>query len=80
MNARELIELLSKLPPDVEVCALYDGSYKMELDCVWLSRQGTILIASSEEAVDSTEDRPEGAPTREEKPWWRCPNMIESGQ
>lgn len=76
MNVGQLIEELSALNPDLPVGLVYDGADRIDVECVWLARKGSVLLSDSGHTVYETEDRPESAPTTEEDRYW----MTDGGQ
>ena len=70
MKVNRLIELLQLLPQNADATYLYDGFIRPDVEHVLLSRDGRVLLACDEEVVYETSDRPIGAPTSEEKPYW----------
>lgn len=56
-NIRLIFSLLGK-PLFADVKFLYDGAARGEAEKVWLSKSGTIVIASEDEPVYSEKDKP----------------------
>ncbi len=63
MKTHELIQKLLQLPQDAEVSIVYDGADRMDVDHIWLSQKGSILLSGSNNPIYETEDRPEGVPS-----------------
>ncbi|AGC36181.1 hypothetical protein B7L88_gp107 [Rhizobium phage RHEph10] len=80
MKVQELIEQLTQLPADAEVAYIYDGMPYGLADNVWLARSGTVIVASTDENVYRTEDRPAGAPTKDEDRYWHAPGKKRDWQ
>jgi hypothetical protein len=76
MNAIELIEALSRMPPHANVKHVWDGVSRTEIHHVWLSRDGEVMTADAEEVVYDTGDRPVDAPTMEEDLYWKTPRVA----
>ena len=74
MTNKELIAELQKLPPDLEVYHLWDGSTFTKIKLVWLSKSGKKFVTSDyDEYCYNEEDRPTYAPTQQEDRYWRTP-------
>lgn len=78
MKVSELIKKLSIYTADTEVGIVFDGAHRMDLQCIWLSRKGIVLLCDENHTVYDTEDRPSNAPTIEEKRYWSTDDLIES--
>jgi hypothetical protein len=72
MNVRELIEALGKMPPDALVKHLWDGLTGYVIDYVWLAQGGYVVTAEIGEPVYYSKDRPIGAPSVKEDPYWKA--------
>ena len=68
--------MLQLLPQDAEVRAVYDGAAGIEVDAVWLSREGSVLLADVGDVIYYEEDRPTGAPTENEDRYWTTAKMT----
>lgn len=82
MKVKHLVEMLQKMPPDVEVFSLSEEAVvNHEIDpirCVWLSRDGRkVIVADSGFTCSPEEMRPEGAPTEDENEFWETPKLGE---
>lgn len=69
MKVIELINKLKELPNDAEVAAIYDGFCSVNVDHVYLSKGGSVILINSG-AVYEDRDRPEGAPLQSEVYSW----------
>lgn len=72
-TVKQLMEVLSGMPADAEVACAWDGGARGAASYVWLSRAGVVIIGDGGEVIYSTNDRPAGAPTRDEDPYWHTP-------
>ena len=72
MKVKELIEKLNWLPQDVDVCHLWDGEPRTEINLVWLSKGGYVVTSDYDQACYSNDARPLNAPTEEEDYHWYC--------
>lgn len=75
MRVHELIYQLAKLPADAEVAIHYDGGLRISASRVWLTRDGRVGIAESDEPIYHTEDRPANAPQAKDDPYWSTSNV-----
>lgn len=73
MKVRELIEALGIMPPDADVCGLYDGALRLPVNYAYLSRSGAVALAEKGDVVYHDRDRPGDAPTEAEDAYWRIP-------
>jgi hypothetical protein len=80
MTVKELIALLSAMPPDARVLHLWDGGLRTEIEHVWLARSGVVATADHGEVCYDTEDRPSDAPTAKASPYWRTPDQPNENQ
>lgn len=71
MKVKALIETLSELPQDADVELLWDGATRSTADGAYLAKSGKVVIGPSGEPAYSDDDRPDGAPTKEEDPYYR---------
>lgn len=70
MLVRELAQLLTQMPQDVEVMFAYDGDVRGLIDVVWLTRKHRIVVLSpADEYIYSPEFRPFGAPSEPGMDW-----------
>ena len=76
MKVSELIEKLQQFNPEKEIGIVFDGADRMDVQCVWLSRNDRVLISDLGHTVYSTEDRPENAPTEKEQTYWQTDQVI----
>lgn len=74
MKVSHLIEALLRLPQDHSVWVVYDGAARQPVEHAWPTSDGRVLLAGSERAVYYSADRPIGAPTQEEDPYWQTPS------
>jgi len=69
MTVFELIRKLKQLPSDMPVGIVYDGMDRLDLEYLWISRSGRVLV-SNDQAVYSDEDRPRDAPSNTIDGYW----------
>ncbi len=69
MNVIQLINKLEELPNDAEVVAIYDGFCSIQVDNIYLSKGGRVILVD-DGAVYEDEDRPDGAPLQSEEYCW----------
>jgi len=67
---------IGMFPLDSEVKILYDGAARADVDYIYLARNGNVILTDASESVYHTEDRPETAPTSEEKQYWKPKEEI----
>lgn len=72
MNVGELIARLQAMPQDAQVGVVYDGAHHADVENVWPTKDGRVLLAGAA-VVYSDWDRPEGAPSAKDDPYWRLP-------
>lgn len=77
MTTKQLIEKLQSMPPDAEVMHLWDGELRTTIEHVWVSRGGDVVTADCKEVAYSDCDRPVGAPTSEQDPYWQTADEPE---
>lgn len=61
ITVRKLIEMLQRMPQDASIASLYDGFCEIEPNCIWLARNGHVVMADYDSVVYHDEDRPEEA-------------------
>lgn len=71
MTVKEIRKELKKLPQEVEVGCLWDGAVRSSVDGVYLSQSGLVVFAEGGEPAYYDKDRPKGAPTEEEYPYYK---------
>ena len=71
MTVLELITRLKALPGDASVFLLYDGALRREIDVVWEATSGAVGVGGRDEPVYDDDDRPVGAPSENDNPYWR---------
>lgn len=72
----QLIMVLQKMPMGALVSFNWDGDARSDLDNLWLSSEGIVVMNSQHEPTYSYESRPVGAPTEEEDPHWKSGENI----
>lgn len=70
MTTKELIDVLTPLPPEAPVGLLWDGAVRSNADGAYLSQGGVVVIGPDWEMAYDDEDRPVGAPTEKEDPFF----------
>lgn len=73
MTVEQLIAALQTMPPTAEVLHLWDGEPRTGIAQVWLARNGEVITSDNAMVAYSTENRPIGAPTAKENPYWESP-------
>lgn len=73
MTVSELIRKLEHMPQEAEVYSMYDGAASNDVDFVWRSRSGDVVLSPCNQMVYDTDDRPITAPTQEEDEFWSTP-------
>lgn len=68
MKVRELIEKLSALPQDANVGIIYDGANRIDLEIVWLSHKGDVVVSARDTFVYYEEDQP--VSIEKQKDWY----------
>ena len=58
MYVKELREILSTMPDDAYVRYVWDGEPRSSVRCVWLARNGAVILADRLERVYSEAARP----------------------
>lgn len=79
MKVSELIEKLKSMPQDAEVYHLWDGRLRTTINVVYESNGGDVVTADHSEVCYDSKDRPKGAPTEDEDPYWETesdPNNL----
>ena len=66
MKNSELAAIILALPQDADAKILFDGAVRADVDAVWLSNGGDVVLAARWEPVYHDEDRRVGAPTEAE--------------
>lgn len=69
-TVKELIEILQGLPQKAEVGVLYDGAVRADVSGAYLAQNGTVVVGCYTEPAYNDEDRPIGAPTEKEDPYF----------
>lgn len=67
LTVSQLITALEKLPGDAKVGYVWDGDVRSEVEYVWLSRSGMVVLDNDCYVADP-QSRPEGTPT--DAGWW----------
>jgi hypothetical protein len=70
MTVKELIKELQLMPENAGVGIVYDGAIRADAGKVILARSRIVAIKAMNEPLYYDEDRPVGAPTSEEDPYW----------
>ena len=71
MNAQQLIDALREMPPDAPVTLAYDGAARLNADYCHVGRgSGDVVIGDYDDALYYDEDRPIGAPSEADNPYW----------
>jgi len=70
----ELMDTLRAMPSDARVLCLWDGHCRTAPFHVWLSQGGFVVLADANEPCYSDEERPIGAPTEKDEPYWDTPD------
>ena len=70
MTVGDIIEVLKTMPQDAKMGHLWAGAVRTCVDVVYLSKTGVVVGAPNGEAAYYDEDRPDGAPTREQDRYW----------
>lgn len=71
MKVAELISALQSLPKDADVKYLFEGSARLDVKIVWLTRSGEIILSDDGTFVWDDEFRPINAPSSSEAKYWR---------
>lgn len=71
MKVADLIAQLQAMPQDANVCLVYDGAARGDVECVWVSNLRDVLLSERGEPVYYGNDRPVGAPSEAEDPHWK---------
>ena len=71
MTVKELIDILTTMPPDAPTGCLWDGAVRSRVDGVYLAQSGWVVMGPFGEPAYHDEDRPKGAPTMMEDPYFR---------
>ena len=71
MTVARLLAALARMPLTADVRYVYDGEARSDVDHVWLSRDGHVVLAQSDEPVYSKESQPSNAV--EEDGYWYTP-------
>lgn len=66
------------MPQDAEVGHVWDGGMRTIINCVWLTRNGTVATADYGMVVYDDEDRPTSAPTKKLDRYWKTPTEEEA--
>lgn len=71
----ELIAKLAEMPPDAAPKYVWDGSARSNVNYVWLSKAGDVILSGPGESVDGDDcpedyDRYETPEEEEEQAWW----------
>ena len=77
MKNAQLIALLQTFPPGATVQVVWDGAARTDPDCVWLSRDGRVILADYDAVVYSEETRPVDAPTEAQDRYWKTAEYHE---
>jgi hypothetical protein len=77
MNVTQLIEKLSKMPPNADVGHLWDGEVRTIVQHVWLSNGGYVVTSDHGQVCYSQRSRPIDAPSQKENPYWSTPEVSE---
>ena len=75
MTVIEMIGLLNALPRNAEVWILSNGEPRLQVENVWLSKDGRAMVSEACEVCYSDGARAIGAPTPSEEPYWQTPRM-----
>lgn len=75
MKVTELIDLLEDLPLYADVHILFDGDERGDVDCVFLAKNGMVMVASENEPIYGDEARPVKAPTESDDPNYRTKKL-----
>ena len=76
MIVKELIEKLSAFDPQLKVSIVFDGADRMNVEKVWLSRKGNVLLSDGNHFIYYNEDRPIDAPTERERKYWSTAELV----
>jgi hypothetical protein len=70
MSVHELIKRLGAMPRNADVVVVWDGAARSDVNLVWLSQDGEVVLCEYEEPVYYSGDRPVGAPSSAQEPYW----------
>jgi len=79
MKVKDAQALLSTMPPDADMHYAWHGEARSAVCHIWLARNGNVIIADQDEAMDVVEERPVDAP-REEGSHWATPWLNDEGK
>lgn len=70
MTVKDLLKVLKTMPKDLEVWHLWDGDARTQVNHVWISRDGRVITADTEEPCYKTSVRPPSAPSKKQLSVW----------
>ena len=70
MKVADLVSELLTLPQDADVLSIWDGEPRTDINAVWLSRSGRVMLCDVDDVVYSEESRPPWSPSQKENPHW----------
>lgn len=73
MKVIEAIEILKKLNPNLDMGYLYDGAVREDVNLIYESKGGKVVIADYGLVCYDNEDRPINAPNEEEEKYYSLP-------
>ena len=73
MKVSDLINGLQKMPQDADVLCLWDGELRTEVNIIYESKGGDVVLADFNDVCYSTNSRPKNAPTASSSPYWHTP-------
>ena len=63
--------MLQSLPQGAKFGIVYDGRARIPVSAIWLARSGMVLFGSADGAVYDDNDRPDGAPSERDHPYYK---------